>query len=146
VNCSYASTLSQNVQANGTTTSTTTNTVNASFGIKWTPLKDVLELQAGAAYTRSWSYAKSSGWSKTTGLSVRPRRVGWIGLRPVMRTVRSNPVFHVDQYQWGSTRVNSWRGRGYNEINSLTRTTTPSATYSTTTAPPAASTWPTTVA
>ncbi|MEU2773108.1 hypothetical protein ABZ646_09275 [Streptomyces sp. NPDC007162] len=45
MNCSYASTLSQNVQANETTTSTTTNSVNASFGIKWTPLTDVLELQ-----------------------------------------------------------------------------------------------------
>ncbi|MDX2529809.1 hypothetical protein [Streptomyces europaeiscabiei] len=33
-----------------------------------------------------------------------------------MRTVRSNQVFHVKDYQWGKTKVNSWRGRGYNEI------------------------------
>ncbi|MEU2776626.1 hypothetical protein ABZ646_27850 [Streptomyces sp. NPDC007162] len=52
----------------------------------------------------------------TTGISVPPRRKAWLALRPVMRTVRSNPVFHVDEYGWGRTITHSWRGRAYNEI------------------------------
>ncbi|MFM9457456.1 nSTAND1 domain-containing NTPase [Streptomyces europaeiscabiei] len=116
VNCSYRSTLSQNIQANGTTTSTTTNSVSVELGIDWTILEKVLSVSAGGSYSRSWSYAKASGWSVTTGITIPARRKGWLAKRPVMRTVRSNPVFHVKDYQWGRTRVNSWRGRGYNEI------------------------------
>jgi hypothetical protein len=123
VNCAYGSTLSQSVQANGSTTSTTTNSVSGSVGIEWTILEKVLSVEAGASYQRSWSYAKQSGWSVSTTIAVNPRRVGWLVLRPEMRTVRSNPVFHVQSYSWGKSgggQVNTttWRGRSYNQITS----------------------------
>lgn len=124
VNCSSGSQLSQNLQLNGSTTSTTTNSVTGSVGIEWNVIEKVLSVDAGASYTRSWSYAKSSGWSTTTGITVPPKRVGWMAVRPVMRTVRSNPVFHVTRYSWGAPGTHeqvdsySWRGRGYNEITS----------------------------
>ncbi|WP_406451533.1 hypothetical protein OH768_08180 [Streptomyces sp. NBC_01622] len=123
VNCAYGSGLSQTVQANGSTTSTTTNSVSGSIGIDWTILEKVLSVQAGASYEHSWSYAKQSGWSVSTTLTVNPRRTGWLVLRPEMRTVRSNPVFHVDKYSWGKSgggqeNTTTWRGRSYNEISS----------------------------
>ncbi|WEH13029.1 hypothetical protein [Streptomyces sp. VNUA24] len=123
VNCSSGSQLSQQLQMNGSTTSTTTSSVKVGGGIKWSALEKVLEFNAGAEYTKSWSYAKASGWSTTTGITVPPKRVGWLALRPEMRTVRSNPFFHIDSYSWGDghghvTRSNSWRGRGYSNINS----------------------------
>lgn len=124
VNCSSGSTLSQNITSTGSTTSTTSNSVTGSVGIQWTPLKEVLSIQAGGEYTRSWSYATTKGWSKTSSLTVPPRRVGWMVQRPEMRTVRSNPVFHVEAYTWNTlpfanwATVNSWRGRGYRDINS----------------------------
>jgi hypothetical protein len=122
VNCGRGSVIRQDIQMNGSTTSTTTNSVSGSFGIEWTPLKDVLSVEAGGSYTRSWSYAKASGWSTTTGITVNPRYVGWLALRPEMRTVRSNPAFRVERY-WGKSgggqvNVNSWRGRGYTDITS----------------------------
>ncbi|MET8979015.1 hypothetical protein ABZX85_25690 [Streptomyces sp. NPDC004539] len=116
VNCSSRSTMNQDIRGGGSTTSTTTNSVSVSVGIEWNVIEKVLSLQAGASYTRSWSYAKAKEWSRTTGISVPPRRKAWLSQRPVMRTVRSNPVFHVDEYRWGKTKVGSWRGRGYNEI------------------------------
>ena len=123
VNCAYGSTLSQTVQANGSTTSTTTNSVTGSLGIEWTILEKVLSIEAGGSYQRSWSYAKQSGWSVSTTIAVNPRRTGWLVLRPEMRTVRSNPVFHVDKYSWGKSgggqeNTTTWRGRSYNEISS----------------------------
>lgn len=123
VNCGYNTTLSQAIQQNGTTTSTTTNSVTGSVGIDWTAIKDVLSLEAGFQYQHTWSYAKASGWSITTTIAVSPRTVGWLALRPEMRTVRSNPIFHVDKYSWGASGggqvdSTSWRGRGYNEIDS----------------------------
>lgn len=124
VNCSSGSSLSQNITSSGSTTSTTTNSVSASVGIDWTAIKDVLSFQAGAEYSRSWSYAETKGWSKSSTLTVPPRRVGWMVMRPEMRTVRSNPVFHVEAYTWNTTpfaswtTVDSWRGRGYRDINS----------------------------
>ncbi|MEV6510127.1 hypothetical protein AB0M61_28940 [Streptomyces sp. NPDC051642] len=123
VNCAYGSGLSQTVQANGSTTSTTTNSVSGSIGIDWTILEKVLSVQAGASYEHSWSYAKQSGWSVSTTIAVNPRRTGWLVLRPEMRTVRSNPVFHVDKYSWGKSgggqeNTTTWRGRSYNEISS----------------------------
>lgn len=123
VNCSSASTLNQTLQVSGSTTSTTTSSVKISVGIKWTALEKVLELSAGAEYSYSWSYAKSAGWATTTGITVPPKRVGRLAMRPVMRTVRSNPVFYVERYTWGNpdgsqTSVNSWRGRGYAQITS----------------------------
>ncbi|WP_143674300.1 hypothetical protein [Streptomyces caniscabiei] len=83
----------------------------------------VLAIEAGGSYQRSWSYAKQSGWSISTTITVSPRRAGWLVLRPQMRTVRSNPVFHVERYSWGKpgggqVNTTSWRGRGYNQINS----------------------------
>ncbi|WP_133917975.1 hypothetical protein [Streptomyces sp. NBC_00582] len=118
VNCAHKSTLTQNLQTSGSTTSTTENSVSAQFGINWTALEKVLEVQAGGSYTHTWSYAKTSGWSTTTGLAVGPRRVGWLSLRPVMRTVRSNPVFHIYVYKWDGGKSSNWRGRNYNEITS----------------------------
>ncbi|MFJ9241124.1 hypothetical protein [Streptomyces sp. NPDC101776] len=49
--------------------------------------------------------------------------MSWISFLPTMRTVRSNPVFHVSRYSWGALgggQINSapWRGRGYSDINS----------------------------
>lgn len=122
-NCGSGTTLSQSIQANGSTTSTTTNSVSGSVGIQWNIIEKVLSVEAGASYERSWSYAKQSGWSISTTLTVNPRRTGWLVLRPQMRTVRSNPVFHVERYSWGKSgggQVNttSWRGRGYNQISS----------------------------
>ncbi|MER6560566.1 hypothetical protein ABT300_23085 [Streptomyces sp. NPDC001027] len=118
VNCSHRATGNQQIREGGTTTSTTSNSVTASFGIEWTIIEKVLAVEAGGSYTRTWSYSKAKDWSRTTGISVPPRRKAWIAQRPVMRTVRSNPVFHVDEYRWGKTGVNSWRGRGYNQITS----------------------------
>ncbi|MER6158923.1 hypothetical protein ABT147_25760 [Streptomyces sp. NPDC001868] len=124
VNCSSGSSLSQGITSSGSTTSTTSNSVTGSVGIQWTPLKDVLSVQAGGEYTRTWSYATTKGWSKTSTLTVPARRVGWMVQRPEMRTVRSNPVFHVEAYTWNTlpfanwTTVNSWRGRGYRDIKS----------------------------
>lgn len=124
VNCSSGSQLRQDLQLNGSTTSTTTHSVTGSVGIEWSIIEKVLSVEAGASYTRSWSYAKSSGWSTTTSITVPPKRVGWMAVRPVMRTVRSNPVFHVTRYTWGApgsrkpVNSNSWRGRGYTDITS----------------------------
>jgi hypothetical protein len=123
VNCAYGSTLSQTVQANGSTTSTTTNSVSGSIGVEWNIIEKVLSIEAGASYQRSWSYAKQSGWSVSTTIAVSPRRTGWLVLRPEMRTVRSNPIFHVDRYSWGKSgggqeNTTTWRGRSYNEISS----------------------------
>ncbi|MEE1759560.1 hypothetical protein [Streptomyces sp. SP18BB07] len=116
VNCSHRSTLNETVQQGGMTTSTTTHSVTASFGVEWTAIEKVLAFEAGGSYTRSWSYAKSDNWSRSHGITVPPRRKAWFSHRPVMRTVRSNPVFHVHEYRWGNTKVNSWRGRGYKDI------------------------------
>ena len=123
VNCASGTQLSQNIQSNGTTTSTTTNSVTASFGIEWSIIPSVLSIEAGGSYTRSWSYAKAKGWSTTTGINVSPRRVGWMSLRPEMRTVRSNPVFHIESYSWGKpgggqVNTTTWRGRNYRDIKS----------------------------
>ncbi|MGW1785544.1 hypothetical protein ACWCQQ_41625 [Streptomyces sp. NPDC002143] len=123
LNCGRNSDLTQQIQESGSTTSTTTNSVTGSVGINWTAIKDVLSVSAGAEYTHTWSYAKAKGWSKSTSMTVHPRTVGWLGLRPDMRTVRSNPVFHVTKYAWGKSgggqvSVDSWRGRGYSYINS----------------------------
>ncbi|MEU1517556.1 hypothetical protein ABZ490_36330 [Streptomyces sp. NPDC005811] len=116
VNCSSGSQLSQNLQTNGSTTSTETNSVSGSFGFDWNAIKDVLHIQAGGAYEHTWSYAKAKGWSTTTGITVPPRRVGWLTLRPEMRTVRSNPRFTVSKYRWGASggglvTTTTWRGR-----------------------------------
>ncbi|MFI2431448.1 hypothetical protein [Streptomyces sp. NPDC018693] len=124
VNCSSGSTIQQGITSSGSTTSTTTHSVSGSVGVSWTAIKDVLTFQAGAEYSHSWSYAKTQGWSKTSNLTVPPRRVGWMVQRPEMRTVRSNPVFHVEAYTWNTlpfanwTTVDSWRGRGYRDIKS----------------------------
>ncbi|MEU8866238.1 hypothetical protein [Streptomyces umbrinus] len=123
VNCAYGSGLGQSVWANGSTTSTTTNSVSGSIGIEWNIIEKVLSIEAGASYERSWSYAKQSGWSVSTSINVNPRRMGWLVLRPEMRTVRSKPVFHVDKYSWGKAgggqeNTTTWRGRSYNEISS----------------------------
>jgi hypothetical protein len=124
VNCSSGSSLRQDITSSGSTTSTTSHSVSGSVGIEWGIIKDVLSVQAGAEYTRTWSYATTKGWSKTSSLTVPPRKVGWMVQRPEMRTVRSNPVFHVEAYTWNTlpfadwTTVNSWRGRGYRDITS----------------------------
>ncbi|WP_329223470.1 hypothetical protein OG352_39005 [Streptomyces sp. NBC_01485] len=123
VNCSWGSQLSQAMQTNGTTTSTTTNSVGGQFGVEWNVIKDVLGLQAAATYSHTWSYADAKGWSTTTTLTVPQRRAGWMTLRPEMRTVRSNPVFHVEKYTYGTTNggtwsVKTWRDRGYADIKS----------------------------
>ncbi|WP_156727602.1 hypothetical protein [Streptomyces apocyni] len=124
VNCGTRSTLRQDITSSGSTTSTTSHSVSGSVGVNWTAIKDVLSFQAGAEYSHSWSYAKTRGWAKTSSLSVPPRAVGWMAQRPKMRTVRSNPVFHVESYTWNTlpfakwTTVNSWRGRGYRDIKS----------------------------
>ncbi|MEU1276435.1 hypothetical protein [Streptomyces sp. NPDC005799] len=123
VNCAYGSTISQTTQVNGTTTSTTANSISGSVAIEWTPLAKVLSIEAGASYTHTWSYAKSKGWATTNGITVNPRRAGWLVQRPIMRTVRSNPVFHIDTYIWGNSNgkevtSHTWRGRGYSDINS----------------------------
>ncbi|MFD5649835.1 hypothetical protein [Streptomyces sp. NPDC127039] len=124
VNCSTRSDLRHDVTSSGSTTSTTTRSVSGSVGVDWTAIKDVLSFQAGAGYSHSWSYAKTTGWARTSSLTVPPRRVGWMVQRPEMRTVRSNPVFHVDAYTWNTLpfakwqTVGSWRGRGYRDIKS----------------------------
>lgn len=123
VNCSSGSTLRQDITSSGSTTSTTTNSVTVSLGIDWKVLKDVLSIQAGAEYSRSWSYAKTQGWSKTSSLTVPPRRVGWMVQRPELRTVRSNPVFHVTSYLWNvggleNKGSDTWRARGPRDITS----------------------------
>ncbi|MET8976346.1 hypothetical protein ABZX85_12090 [Streptomyces sp. NPDC004539] len=122
-NCGNSSQLSQSIQMNGTTTSTTTNSVSGSVGVQWTIIDKVLSVNAGADYTRSWSYAKASGWATTTTLTAAPRTTAWMSLAPVMRTVRSNPVFWVDRYSWGRNgggqiNVGTWRDRGYRDIKS----------------------------
>jgi hypothetical protein len=116
VNCSHRSTLTQDVQQGGFTISTTTNSVTVEGGIEWAAIEDVLNLQAGSSYTRSWSYSKAKNWSRSTGISVAPRRKAWFSQRPVMRTVRSNPVYHVQEYRMGPNGVNGWRNRGYWDI------------------------------
>ena len=51
-----------------------------------------------------------------------PGRQGWISARPLKRTVRVNPVFHVTFYTWSDGQaefgptVYNWRGRGYDHI------------------------------
>ncbi|MDX3243918.1 hypothetical protein [Streptomyces sp. ME18-1-4] len=72
--------------------------------------------------------ATPGSWSKTHTLgrqvtvSVPRGYQGWIDGRPHMRTVRINPVFHVQYYRWSDgqsevgTVVHSWRGRGYDRI------------------------------
>ncbi|WP_430379864.1 hypothetical protein [Streptomyces sp. B1-3] len=123
VNCSRGSTLRQDITSSGSTTSTTTNSVTVSLGVNWSVLKDVLSVQAGAEYSHSWSYAKEQGWSKTSSLTVSPRRVGWMVQRPEMRKVRSRPIFHVTSYTWNeggfrNRSVDTWRGRGPRDIYS----------------------------
>ncbi|WP_326584609.1 hypothetical protein OG889_40180 [Streptomyces sp. NBC_00481] len=124
VNCASGTTMNQLLQANGTTTSTTTNSVTGSIGIEWNIIEKVRGVEAGAQYQRSWSYARANGWSTTTGITVSPRKVGWLAMRPEMRTVRSNPHFWVERYSWGKPGTtgevysNSWRGRGYRDISS----------------------------
>ncbi|WP_329223468.1 hypothetical protein OG352_38995 [Streptomyces sp. NBC_01485] len=123
VNCSSGSQLSQAMQVNGTTTTTTSNSVGGQFGVEWNVIEKVLGLQAAVNYSHTWSYANAKGWSTTTTLTVPQRRVGWLTMRPEMRTVRSNPVFHIKKYTYENAQgikinIKTYRGRGYADIKS----------------------------
>ncbi|WP_086749000.1 hypothetical protein [Streptomyces scabiei] len=124
-NCSKQTTLRHELTSSGSTTSTTSHSVSGSFGIEWSILKDVLAVEAGGSYTHTWSYAKTKGWSETTGIAVEYGRTAWWGKSDIMRTVRSNPVFHVKKYAWGDSNngykphyATTWRGRSYRDIKS----------------------------
>ncbi|MGI5460874.1 hypothetical protein ACQEWB_48475 [Streptomyces sp. CA-249302] len=122
-NCGSDTSLRQDIQMNGSTTSTTTRSVEGSLGITWTAIEKVLAFDAGGSYSQSWSYSKTSGWATTISLSAAPKTVAWMALAPTMRTVRSNPVFVVDRYSWGRNgggqiNVSTWRDHGYKEIKS----------------------------
>ncbi|MBZ3900198.1 hypothetical protein [Streptomyces griseiscabiei] len=61
------------------------------MGIEWTVIEKVLSVEAGAGYAHSWSYAKFSGWSTTTRITVPPKRVGRMAMRPMLAS-RSTPA------------------------------------------------------
>lgn len=126
MNCGYRVTQSESITKSITKTSTTTNSVGGSAGVEWNILKDVLSVQATASYEHSWSWSKASTWTQSDSLSVPPRTKAQLNFAPLMRTVRSNPVFHVTRYMWqiGGDysgkwwEPNTWRGRGYKDITS----------------------------
>ncbi|WP_019063386.1 hypothetical protein [Streptomyces prunicolor] len=126
MNCGYRVTQSESITKSITKTSTTTNSVGGSAGVEWNILKDVLSVQATASYEHTWSWSKASTWTQSDSLSVPPRTKAQLNFAPLMRTVRSNPIFHVTHYMWeiggdysGKWWVpNTWRGRGYKDIKS----------------------------
>ncbi|WP_329318670.1 hypothetical protein [Streptomyces sp. NBC_01262] len=126
MNCGYRVTQSESITKSITKTSTTTNSVGGSAGVEWNILKDVLSVQATASYEHTWSWSKASTWTQSDSLSVPPRTKAQLNFAPLMRTVRSNPIFHVTTYMWeiggdysGNWWVpNTWRGRGYKDITS----------------------------
>jgi hypothetical protein len=78
----------------------------------------------GADFSFSWAVSKTHSLDRIVNITVPPGKVGWISARPLKRTVRVNPVFHVTYYEWGDgqsefgfgTKVHNWRGRGYDRI------------------------------
>ncbi|MFG3022431.1 hypothetical protein ACGFZQ_28420 [Streptomyces sp. NPDC048254] len=95
MNCGYRVTQSEAITKSITKTSTTTNSVGGSISVEWGILKDVLSVEATASYQHTWSYSKATTWTQTDTLNVPPRTKAQLNFAPLMRTVRSNPVFHV---------------------------------------------------
>ncbi|KOU74838.1 hypothetical protein ADK57_06870 [Streptomyces sp. MMG1533] len=108
VNESYATTRGASVSVG----------LNAKFGYK----SGDLAAEVGASVSYSWSWSKTHTLGRQVTISVPRGYQGWIDARPHMRTVRINPVFHVQYYNWSDgqsevgTVVHSWRGRGYDRI------------------------------
>ncbi|MEU3889574.1 hypothetical protein [Streptomyces sp. NPDC029041] len=119
-NCG-SGTASLSVNESYATTSTTTKTVgvNAKASAK---VRDIYTGEVGASFNYSWAFSKTHTLGRQATISVPPGRQGYISARPLKRTVRVNPVFHVGSYTWSDgqsekgTTVHNWRGRGYDRI------------------------------
>ncbi|MFE2427481.1 hypothetical protein ACFXJ5_12115 [Streptomyces sp. NPDC059373] len=126
MNCGYRVTQSESITKSVTKTSTTSNSVGGSVGVEWSIIPDVLSVEAAFNYEHTWSYSKAGTWTQSDSLNVPPRTKAQLNFAPLMRTVRSNPVFHVTRYMWETGGDNSghwwdtntWRGRGYKDITS----------------------------
>jgi hypothetical protein len=103
----------------------TSRTVTKSVGVNTKvsgKVGDQFTAEVGASFSYSWSISKTYTLGRQASVSVPRGRQGWINARPLKRTVRMNPIFHVDYYVWSDgqsevgTVVHSWRGRGYRDI------------------------------
>ncbi|MGW1748336.1 hypothetical protein ACWCRD_22545 [Streptomyces sp. NPDC002092] len=109
VNESYATTRGASVSIG----------VNTKLSLK---LLDQLSSEIGFSASYSWSWSKTHTLGRTVTVNPPHGRKGYINARPLKRTVRVNPVFHVQNYNWSDgqsevgTVVHSWRGRGYDRI------------------------------
>ncbi|WP_329445784.1 hypothetical protein [Streptomyces canus] len=109
VNESYATTRGASVSIG----------VNTKLSYK---LTDQLSAEIGFSASYSWSWSKTHTLGRTVTVNPLYGRQGYIDARPLKRTVRINPVFHVQYYNWSDgqsevgTVVHSWRGRGYSRI------------------------------
>ncbi|WP_405728571.1 hypothetical protein OG607_26810 [Streptomyces sp. NBC_01537] len=109
VNESYATTRGASVSIG----------VNTKLSYK---LTDQLSAEIGFSASYSWSWSKTHTLGRTVTVNPPRGRQGYIDARPLKRTVRINPVFHVQFYTWSDgqsedgTTVHSWRGRGYDRI------------------------------
>jgi hypothetical protein len=85
-------------------------------------LTEQLSAEIGFSASYSWSWSKTHTLGRSVTVIPPYGRNGYVNARPLKRTVRVNPVFHVQQYIWSEcqsevgTGVHSWRGRGYDRI------------------------------
>lgn len=119
-NCSSGTaTLAVNESYSTTRTFTKTVGVNMKVAAK---VADIFSAEIGGSFSYSWAISHTHTLGRTVAISVPPGRQGWISARPLKRTVRVNPVFHVTFYTWSDGQaefgptVYNWRGRGYDHI------------------------------
>ncbi|MFK4099293.1 hypothetical protein ACI2L1_04255 [Streptomyces sp. NPDC019531] len=85
---------------------------------------DIFTGEIGASFGYSWSISKTHTLGRQASGTVAHGRKGHMDARPIKRTVRVAPVFHVEQYNWSDgqseigTVSHTWRGRGYDRIRS----------------------------
>lgn len=119
-NCG-SGTATLNVHESYSTTRTYTKTVGVNVKVA-AKVADIFSGEIGGSFGYSWAISKTHTLGRTVAISVPPGRQGWINARPLKRTVRVNPVFHVTFYTWSDGQAESgptvydWRGRGYDRI------------------------------
>ena len=105
------------------TTRTYTKTIGANTKVS-AKLGAIFTGEIGGGFSYSWAISNTHTLGRQVNVSVPPGRQGYINARPLKRTVRVNPVFHVVNYIWSDgqsetgTLVHNWRGRGYDRITS----------------------------
>ncbi|MFF0011362.1 hypothetical protein [Streptomyces sp. NPDC005374] len=85
-------------------------------------VSQVFTSEIGGHFGYSWAISTTHTLGRQVTITVPRGRQGYINARPLKRTVRVNPVFHVVNYIWSDgksesgTTVHNWRGRGYDRI------------------------------